>query len=105
MLLGLTPELFAEVVDRRGRREVVAGLAADVHAELDRDLFGRSGCLAQLLHDLIGHVADHFDRRKILLCTQAAMGVLALGASPANAVAGGGNSCNQRGSSRRPNVV
>lgn len=26
-----------------------------------------------------GYVADHFDRRKILLCTQAAMGVLALG--------------------------
>jgi MFS family permease len=32
-----------------------------------------------LLLPLTGHAADHLDRRKILFCTQAAMGLLALG--------------------------
>jgi MFS family permease len=32
-----------------------------------------------LLLPLTGFVADHFDRRKVLFCTQAAMGLLALG--------------------------
>ena len=32
-----------------------------------------------LLLPLTGFVADHMDRRKVLLCTQGAMGVLALG--------------------------
>jgi MFS family permease len=34
---------------------------------------------ALLLLPLTGHVADHYDRRKILLVTQMAMGILALG--------------------------